>query len=39
MQRYEDSHLYRVRHSMAHVMAQAVLQVFPEGKVANRAAD
>ncbi|MFP4322123.1 MAG: threonine--tRNA ligase [Anaerolineales bacterium] len=34
MQRYEDSHLYRIRHSMAHVMAQAVLKRFPEAKVA-----
>ena len=29
-----DEKLYKVRHSMAHVMAEAVLQVFPEGKVA-----
>ena len=34
MERYEDSHLYRVRHSAAHVMAQAVLEMFPDGKVA-----
>lgn len=26
--------LDRIRHSMAHVMAEAVLQIFPEGKVA-----
>jgi len=32
--KYEESHLYRVRHSAAHVMAQAVVQKFPEGKVA-----
>ena len=25
---------YRLRHSLAHVMAEAVLQIFPEGKVA-----
>jgi threonyl-tRNA synthetase len=25
---------YRIRHSLAHVMAQAVLEIFPEGKVA-----
>ena len=25
---------YRLRHSLAHVMAQAVLTLFPEGKVA-----
>ncbi len=33
-QRYEDSLLYRIRHSTAHVMAQAVLEMFPEGKIA-----
>jgi len=31
---YEASHLYRIRHSTAHIMAQAVLEQFPEGKVA-----
>ena len=31
-QRYEDSDLYRMRHSAAHVMAQAVLEIFPEAK-------
>jgi len=31
-ERYEDSELYRIRHSAAHVMAQAVLEVFPLGK-------
>jgi len=31
---YEQSQLYRIRHSTAHVMAQAVLEKFPEGKVA-----
>lgn len=30
--RYEDSDLYRIRHSSAHVMAQAVLEMFPEAK-------
>ena len=25
---------YRLRHSAAHVMAQAVLELFPEGKIA-----
>jgi threonyl-tRNA synthetase len=30
--RYEDSDLYRIRHSAAHVMAQAVLEMFPEAK-------
>lgn len=31
---YADSNLYRARHSAAHVMAQAVLEMFPNGKVA-----
>ncbi|HNR02263.1 MAG TPA: threonine--tRNA ligase [Anaerolineaceae bacterium] len=31
---YEDSQLFRIRHSTAHIMAQAVLEKFPEGKVA-----
>ncbi len=30
--RYEDSLLYRIRHSAAHIMAQAVLELFPEAK-------
>ncbi len=29
---YEESDLYRIRHSAAHVMAQAVLELFPEAK-------
>ncbi len=33
-ERYEDSELYRIRHSSAHIMAQAVLEMFPNGKVA-----
>ena len=34
-QRYEQSHLYRVRHSTAHVMAQAVMEMFSgEAKIA-----
>jgi threonyl-tRNA synthetase len=33
-ERYEDSDLYKIRHSAAHVMAQAVLELFPEGKIA-----
>ncbi len=33
-ERYEDSSLYRIRHSAAHIMAQAVLEKFPGGKVA-----
>ena len=32
VQRYEDSELYRIRHSAAHVMAQAVVEMFPEAK-------
>jgi len=32
--RYQDSNLYRIRHSTAHVMAQAVIEMFPDGKVA-----
>ncbi len=31
-ERYEDSQLYRIRHSAAHVMAQAVLEFQPEAK-------
>ena len=31
---YEESELYRIRHSSAHVMAEAVLSFFPEAKVA-----
>jgi len=31
-ERYEDSLLYRIRHSAAHVMAQAVVEMFPEAK-------
>ncbi|HLE51717.1 MAG TPA: threonine--tRNA ligase [Anaerolineales bacterium] len=33
-ERYVDNDLYRLRHSAAHVMAQAVLEMFPEGKIA-----
>jgi len=29
-----DEQLYRLRHSTAHVMAEAVLEMFPEGKLA-----
>ena len=29
VERYEDSELYRIRHSAAHVMAQAVMEMFP----------
>jgi len=31
---YHESQLYRIRHSTAHLMAAAVLELFPEGKVA-----
>jgi threonyl-tRNA synthetase len=31
---YQDSDLYRVRHSAAHVMAEAVLSLFPEARLA-----
>lgn len=31
-ERYEDSQLYRIRHSAAHIMAQAVLELIPETK-------
>ncbi len=30
--RYEESDLYRIRHSAAHVMAEAVLEFYPETK-------
>ena len=33
-ERYEDSQLYKIRHSTAHVMAQAMLERFPEAKIA-----
>jgi len=33
-EKYEDSLLYRIRHSTAHVMAQAVLEEFPSAKIA-----
>jgi threonyl-tRNA synthetase len=32
-ERYEESNLYKIRHSAAHIMAQAVMEMFPEGKV------
>ncbi len=31
---YEDSQLYKIRHSAAHVMAEAMLERFPEAKIA-----
>ncbi|WP_041454444.1 threonine--tRNA ligase [Anaerolinea thermophila] len=33
-ERYEDSHIFRVRHSCSHIMAQAVLELFPNAKYA-----
>ncbi|MEO0560491.1 MAG: threonine--tRNA ligase [Chloroflexota bacterium] len=32
--KYEDSQLYRIRHSLAHIMAEAMLERFPEAKIA-----
>ncbi len=29
-ERYEESELYRIRHSTAHIMAQAVVEMFPD---------
>ena len=34
MSQEHDDKLHRIRHSTAHVMAQAVLELFPEGKLA-----
>jgi threonyl-tRNA synthetase len=31
---YKESMLYRIRHSASHIMAQAVLEIFPDGKIA-----
>ena len=31
---YEDLQLYRIRHSTAHIMAEAVLELYPEAKMA-----
>lgn len=31
---YEESKLFRIRHSTAHIMAQAVLELFPSAKIA-----
>ncbi|MHC1785187.1 MAG: threonine--tRNA ligase [Anaerolineaceae bacterium] len=33
-EKYENSQLYRIRHSTAHVMAEAVLEKFPTAKIA-----
>ena len=32
-EKYEESQLYKIRHSAAHIMAQAVLELFPDGKI------
>jgi threonyl-tRNA synthetase len=32
-EKYEETKLYRIRHSSAHIMAQAVMEMFPDGKV------
>ncbi len=32
--KYQDSQLYRIRHSSAHIMAQAMLERFPEAHIA-----
>lgn len=31
---YEDSHLYKIRHSTAHLMAQAITELYPGAKLA-----
>src|SRR6266511_6327660 len=31
-EKYEESQLYKIRHSAAHIMAQAVLEMFPYAK-------
>ncbi len=33
-ERYEDSHLYRLRHSAAHLMAQAITEMYPGARLA-----
>lgn len=33
-EQYENTQLYKIRHSTAHIMAQAVLEKFPDGQVA-----
>ncbi len=32
--RYQDSDLYKIRHSSAHIMAQAVREMFPDAQIA-----
>ncbi len=31
-EKYQESQLYKIRHSAAHIMAQAVIEMFPEAK-------
>src|SRR6185436_16005881 len=31
-EKYEESQLYKIRHSAAHIMAQAVVEMFPDAK-------
>ena len=38
-EKYEDSKLYRIRHSLAHVMAQAVLDTIPGSENCNWSPD
>lgn len=33
-ERYEDTHLYKLRHSAAHLMAQAITELYPGAKLA-----
>ena len=33
-ERYEESQIYKIRHSTAHVMAEAMLERFPDAKIA-----
>ncbi len=35
-ERYQDSQLYRIRHSAAHIMAQAVMEQFPGARIARQ---
>ncbi len=33
-EKYEETYLYKIRHSAAHVMAEAVLEIYPDAKIA-----
>jgi threonyl-tRNA synthetase len=33
-EKYEETMLYRIRHSTAHIMAQAVMEMFPGAQIA-----